>query len=179
MRKVMVIALFVIASTIIMMLGFGDTEAKNGCNLEGAWYTYTGVSAGPAPFVVTMTTGNEGFMTCYFAGIAPELFGLCPGGSRLSPFYGPIKKTGPNSFVYNLIGFSLGANEEAICTFKASGWVELDPECDSGTFNSRLSVYSQGQDPYGDDPYYCGDYMEIPYFFVRMPIDPPCDLPNP
>jgi hypothetical protein len=156
------------------LAGGPDWEQKNrnACRVGGAWL---GENAfGPWMAAMSEITPQKGTVVVDWVGGTGEFFGICQDAVDITTSVGVWEKTGPRSFSYTGISYSLDVDENIVCVWKTSGWGELDPGCRTGWLNGTVEFFAPGSDPFEDHPYTVlppGD--DSP--FVVMTVDPPAE----
>ncbi len=172
-RLVVCIVVFAMISAPALA-GEPDTEQKsrNACKLGGAWFGENAL--GPWTAVVVENTRQSGTVVIDWAGGTGEFFGICSGAVAISNGLGVWEKTGPRSFSFTGISFSIDADSNIVCTWKNSGWGELDPGCETGWLNATIEFFAPDANPFEEEPYYAipaGDDS----LFVVMTVDHPVE----
>ena len=84
---------------------------------------------------------------------------------------GSWSRKGPLAILYTIITFSLDAEGEVVCIWKASGRIQLDASCDSGRQSGSIELFDPGTDPFTDEPFHWFP-PDGETEFVRMTVDP-------
>jgi len=156
------------------LVGGTDMEqhSRNACKMGGAWFG--GNVFGPWTSVIVENSHQNGTVVTDWGGGTGSWFGICPGSVEISNGLGVWERTGPRSFNFTGISFSIDADDNVVCIWKNSGWGELDPGCESGWLNATLEFFAPDANPFEDEP-----YATLPpgedNLFVVMTVDPPAE----
>lgn len=151
--------------------GEPEMEKRQGgrCSLEGAWFGWSGF--GPWTATLTETSSKGGTHVVHWAGGNGEWFGLCAGSVRSEQGTGNFIRTGPRSFEFTTVNFSLDADGLPVCIWKNSGWGEVNLGCESGELFGSIELFAPDANPFADEPFYVFPAGEGNPF-ILMTIDP-------
>ena len=149
----------------------GEREVKGRvwCNVSGGWYADDVVSPWIATFNETSFLG--GFVTAQWTGGDGDWDGYCPGSAGITGGMGTFMRKGPRTLLYTIVAFSLDADGNVVCTWKASGRILFDPGCDSGLQSGSIELFDPGMNPFRDEPFHWFP-REGTTEIVRMTVDP-------
>lgn len=139
------------------------------CRLEGAWMGWS--FFGPWTATLEETTANGGSHVIHWAGGNGEWFGACEGAVRSEQGTGVFKRTGPRTFEFTTISFSLDIDGHAVCIWKNSGWGEVNRDCESGELFGSVELFAPGDNPFEDVPFITFP-VGAPSSFIRMTVQP-------
>ena len=158
----------------LALAGGPDMQQKfsNACKFGGAWLGHS--AGGPWTAVMVENTHQNGTAVIDWGGGTGDFFGICPGSVAISNCLGVWERTGPRSFSFSGISFSIDADGNPVCIWKNSGWGEFDPGCRTGWLNATLEFFAPDANPFEDEPYY-----NVPpgddHLFLVMTVDPPAE----
>lgn len=149
----------------------GDPESKRRtwCDVGGSWFAAADSAPWTASFTETSFAG--GLVITQWTGGDGDWDGYCAGSVRNTNGVGSWTRKGPRSILYTIITFSLDADGDVVCIWKASGRIQLDTACQSGRQSGSIEFFDPGMDPFADEPF---QYFprEGETEFVRMTVDP-------
>lgn len=129
-----------------------ETPRGGWCSFGGTWFGYSEFG----PWTVTMVANSfkGGTHVVELTGGTGSWFGLCEGSVRNSNGLGVWKRTGPRSFEFTTIAFSIDIDGLPVCIWKYSGWSELNSDCSTGSMNGSFELFSGDENPFEDEPFH-------------------------
>lgn len=90
--------------------------------------------------------GLHGSMTLHWVGAGPDMWGLFPNAASISPFAGPMEKTGPDTWAYSLTGYGLGGDGNVVYIVSQNGTTVYSAGRETGEGEDYFSIFLPNQD---------------------------------